>query len=50
VEESKAHVKRIKVLESLFSPYHYEVEIYWIQLFEIVGIDGAMRQEDIVMY
>jgi len=50
VEESKVHVKRIKVLEDLFLPYHYEVEIYWIQLFGIVGIDGAMRQEDMVMY
>ena len=50
VKEGDEHVRRVQVLKSLFLPYHYEVEIYWIKLFGIVGIDGAMIQEDMVMY
>ena len=50
VEEAKAHRIRIKTLENLFLPYHYEVEIYWIHLFGITGIDGAMKMEEMVMY
>lgn len=46
----KTHQQRIQVLKSLFLPCHYEVEIYWIHLFGIMGIDGAMKQEDLVMY
>ena len=50
VEESEVHVRRVQVLESLFLPYHYEVEIYWIHLFGIMGIDGAMKMGEMVMY
>jgi len=50
VEEGEDHRKRIQVLESLFLPYHYEVEIYWIYLFGITGIDGAMKMEEMVLY
>jgi len=50
VEESREHRERIRVLESLFLPYHYEVEIYWVHLFGIIGIDGAMRVGEVVLY
>jgi len=50
VEESEEHIGRIQVLKSMFLPCHYEVEIYWIHLFGIIGIDGAMKQEEMVMY
>ena len=50
VEESRSHVERIQLLHQLFLPYHYEVEIYWIQLFGVIGVDESMKQEEIVMY
>jgi len=50
VEEEEDHRRRIQVLENLFLPYHYEVEIYWIYLFGIMGIDGAMKLEEMVLY
>ena len=50
VEESVEHQGRIQVLRELFLPYYYEVEIYWIHLFGLMGIDGGMKQEEIVLY
>lgn len=50
VEESAAHRTKIQTLACLFLPIHDEVAIYWIHLFGIMGVDGAMKQEEIVMY
>jgi len=50
VEESREHRARIGVLKKLFLPCYYGVEIYWMHLFGIVGIDRAMRMGEVVMY
>ena len=50
VEESEEQRQRIQVLKKLFLPYYYEVEIYWIHLFGIIGIESAMKLDEMVLY
>ena len=50
VEESEIDERKVRTLERLFVPYHYDVEIFWIHLFGIIGVGAAMKLEEIVMY
>ncbi|MCL1989641.1 MAG: hypothetical protein FWG67_02000 [Defluviitaleaceae bacterium] len=50
VEESDVHTRRIQCLKNIFLACQYDVDIYWIHLFGIMGIDGAMKQGEMVMY
>lgn len=50
VEENEEHKLKLKMLKTLFLPVYYELEIYWINLFGIIGVDASMILDEIVMY
>ena len=50
MEESDVEKRIICILKQLFLPCHYGVEIFWIHLFGIIGVNAAMKLEEIVMY
>ena len=50
VKETDVDRRRIEVLKKLLLPCFYEVEIYWISLFGLLGVDVTMKQEEFLMY
>lgn len=49
-KETECNRKKIDFIKYLFLPYKYNVEIFWENIFGIIGEDEFMRNDSIVIY
>ena len=49
-KETAARKQKIQLLQTLFLPFKYEIELYWEYIFGVIDVEGFMKQEEIVMY
>lgn len=49
-KETPEQIRKIQLLNALFLPFKYEIEIYWEHLFGVIGADDLMRQGKMILY